>query len=253
MKNNFILYSSYYDLLYLDKNYASESGYVINLIRSLSNNSKTILEYGCGTGNHAKYFCDEGFTVIGLEKSEEMVDIAKRKCIPNFHPQIGDITSFEIDKKVDVVTALFHVISYLTSNEDLLNCFRITNRHLNEGGYLIFDVWYGPAVYTQQPTTRIKRLENDEIEFVRLAEPVWQYNRNVVDVNYEIIATNKKDKITERFSETHPMRYFTIPELELLAKQTGFEIVKVEEFLTGKAPDTSTWGVCFILNKIENV
>lgn len=253
MNNNFRLYSSYYDLLYSDKDYSKEAAYVTGLIRAMNSDAVSILEYGCGTGNHARYMCEEQFNVTGLERSAEMVVLAKEKNINGFDPQCADITSFALNKKFDIVTALFHVISYLAENTALVNCFRCTNKHLDIGGHFIFDTWYGPAVYAQKPETRIKRLQNNEIEVVRLAEPVWHYERNTIDVNYEIFVTTKQEKITERFNETHPMRYFTIPEMELLAAHTGFELVKAEEFSTGNAPGTATWGVCFILKKINDV
>ena len=40
------------------------------------------------------------------------------------------------------------------------------------------------------------------------------------------------------------MRHFSLPELDLLAADAGFERVGAEEFLTGAAPGESTWGVC---------
>jgi hypothetical protein len=45
------------------------------------------------------------------------------------------------------------------------------------------------------------------------------------------------------------MRHFSIPELDFLAKLTGFEMVRSEEYVTGKTPSENTWGVCLILRK----
>lgn len=253
MDNNFKAYSSYYDLLYADKDYSAEAAYILNLIDTYTPNAKTILEYGSGTGNHAAYLCNRGLEVTGLERSADMVALAKQKNIQGFHPTVEDIIDYNLDKNFDFVTALFHVISYLTDNADLIKCFELANKHLSDSGYFAFDVWYGPCVYNERPETRIKRLAKNNIEITRLAEPVWHYNRNVIDVNYEIIV---KDTITNRsecFRETHPMRYFSIPEIEILANSTGFELVKAEEFLTGNTPGINTWGVCFILKKVKNV
>ena len=49
------------------------------------------------------------------------------------------------------------------------------------------------------------------------------------------------------------MRCFSIPEIELLANQTGFKLLHSEEFITRKAPAIDTWGVCFILQKIKEI
>ena len=131
----------------------------------------------------------------------------------------------------------------------LVSCFETTCRHLINGGLFLFDVWYSPAVYFQKPETRIKRLSTEQATITRLAEPLMHYNRNVVDVNYEIIVKNRNTGDTEVITEVHPMRHFSIPEIELLANKTGFSLIRAEEFGTGEEPGPNTWGVCFVLQK----
>ncbi len=253
METNFQAYSAYYDLLYADKQYAAEANYVVSTLKSLNLRINSLLEYGSGTGNHAIHLSREGWQITGIERSPEMVKIAKSKKIKGFFPVCGDITSYSLPERFDAVMALFHVISYLTDNIDLLNCFRNTNAHLKTDGFFIFDVWYAPAVYNQLAQPRIKKLENASVEVFRFAEPVWHYDRNVIDVNYQILVRDKNSLRTESFTEKHPMRYFSLPEIELLANQSGFRLVKTEEFLTCKAPGPATWGVCIILQKEKNV
>jgi hypothetical protein len=140
-------------------------------------------------------------------------------------------------------------VSYLTTNEMVISCFNSTNKHLEKGGLFLFDVWYSPAVYHQQPETRIKRLFSDNISITRLAEPLIHYNENVVDVNYEVIVKDNATGMTDVFTELHPMRHFGWPEIELLAMLSGYKLLHAEEFGTGKHPGRDTWGVCFILQK----
>ena len=248
--SNFKDYSTYYDLLYKDKDYKGESEYVIKKIKSFSAQAKSILELGSGSGSHAKYFCENGFDVTGIERSEEMVAQSLQKNIRGFNPTIGDIVTTSLPKKFDVVLSLFHVISYLTDNQSLIQCFENAHRHLNSDGIFIFDVWYSPAVYFQKPETRIKRLENSEIEIIRIAESVMITSQNVVNVNFEVIIKNKKNLQSQTLNELHPMRHFSIPEIALLAKIANFELVHSEEFLTEKNPSENTWGVCFVLKKL---
>lgn len=247
---NFQQYSKYYDLLYKDKNYGEESQYVIGKIKDFAPNVTKILELGSGSGCHAHYFCEAGFEVTGIERSPEMVAIAKDKKIIGFNPIIGDISSYKVSLQFDVAISLFHVISYLTENDVLLDCFKTTNKQLNDGGVFIFDIWYSPAVYHLKPETRIKRLENDEIEVVRLAESKMESDKNVVAVNFEVIIKDKITHTTESIKEEHLMRHFSIPEIKMLAVSTGFEVLLAEEFLTGNTPSQDTWGVCFVLKKV---
>ena len=247
--NNFGAYSQYYDLLYKDKDHKAESLYVRNLIKNYFNSATSIIELGCGSGAHAQYLSDLGFNIVGIELSPHMAEIAKQKKIKNFEVTIGNISTTQLDKKFDVALSLFHVISYLTDNNALLACFKNTYQHLNNNGLFIFDIWYSPAVYFLKPDVRIKRLENKEIEVLRISEPTINYNANVIEVNFESIIENRLTNQVDHIKECHPMRHFSIPEIELIALNTGFEIVKVEEFLSSKEPSENTWGVCFILRK----
>lgn len=242
-------YSRYYDLLYKDKDYEREAAYVARQVRSIKPKAKSLLELGSGTANHASLLCKEGFTITGIERSEEMAKESERKEIPGFTPLVADISLFEAGQKFDGAIALFHVLSYLTTNESLISCFETTHRHLNKEGLFMFDVWYTPAVYFQKPETRIKKMENEDWDITRLAEAEILYNENVVNVNYEIILRNKATSQTEIYKEKHPMRHFSIPEIGFLARSTGFKMLKAEEFQTGNTPGPGTWGVCFILQK----
>ena len=175
--------------------------------------------------------------------------MVEKALLHEFSCEQADITNFEIDRKFDVVISLFHVISYINDNNSLIKVFRNASKCLNSGGLFIFDVWYSPAVYHQKPEPRIKKVENEEISVVRMAEPKIHVNQNVVDVNYSILVKDKNiDKWIE-FQEKHPMRHYSIPEIDLLATFTGFDLLKAEEFLTGNQPSENTWGVNFILKK----
>jgi SAM-dependent methyltransferase len=256
MQNNkavFADYARYYDLLYRDKDYAAEAEYVACLIRKFHPAAQSILELGSGTGKHACLLVNQGYRVHGIELSQEMMVQSQSLAIKkNFTDDrlsftAGDIREIRLEKRFDAVIALFHVISYQTTNEDVAAAFKTARHHLKSGGIFIFDVWYGPAVLTQQPEVRIKRTSDEKIEVTRLAEPVLHPNENRVDVNYHIFVRNRMTDAVKELKETHAMRYFFKPEIEYMAKQTGFNLRHAEEWLSGKEIGCDTWGACFVL------
>lgn len=248
MNDNFNLYSKYYNLLYKGKEYKEEANYISECIKRYSPNARTILEFGSGTGGHGLILQKMGYDIYGIEKSKAMVEEA---IASGYTCEKVDIVNFELKRKFDSVISLFHVISYINDNRSLEKVFRNASKHLESHGLFIFDVWYSPAVYYQKPETRIKKVENEEVSVIRMAEPVIHLNRNVVDVNYSILVKEKKSNKWIDFQEKHSMRHFSIPEVEFLAEITGFKLVKAEEFLTGNEPSEHTWGVNFILMKNE--
>lgn len=240
-------YSKYYNLLYADKNYHQEVDYVVSVLKHYHPQAKDLLEYGSGTGGHATLLKESGYNVFGVERSSEMASVARERGV---ECEVADIADFKLERKFDACISLFHVISYITSNEKLIKVFSLTKAHLKTGGIFVFDVWYTPAVLHQVPETRVKKIENDEVAVTRIAVPEIDYVANIVGVNYEIVQRDKKTGNYSEFNELHNMRHFGVPEIELIAQLTGFELVKAEEFLTGKLPSNDTWGVNFILRSV---
>jgi len=239
-------YSRYYDLLYRDKDYAGEAAYIHSLISKYRPGAETVLDMGCGTGRHAAFLAKSGYKVHGIDISESMLTRANELAGgDNLTFTRGDIRKVRLGETFDVVISLFHVMSYQTSNIDLQNAFTTAFEHLNSGGIFIFDCWYGPAVLTGRPEVRIKRLENEAIEVTRLAEPVMYANENIVDVNYLIFIRNKTTGNVNEIKEKHSMRYLFKPEVDLMLRQTGFELEGYFEYITGKKPGFNTWSVCF--------
>jgi predicted TPR repeat methyltransferase len=247
-------YAQYYDLLYTTKNYEVEVNYVDTLIKKYTSEARTILDLGCGTGTHDLYLAKKGYQVTGIDLSDNMISIAQEKQdkedIKNIDFRQGNIVSLNLNKQYDVVVSLFHVMNYLTENSDLQAGFLTTARHLKKGGVFIFDCWYGPAVLSDLPKTGVKRLENEKINVIRIVEPELHWNRNVVDVNYEIIIEERSTQKIATIHETHSVRYFFMPELKLLLAQAGMEIVNSEEWVTSKDAGKNTFGVCFVVRKL---
>ena len=250
MKQNTVFekYSRYYDLLYADKDYVGEANYIQNLLLRQGVSKGDLLEFGSGTGKHGRLLAEQGFRVHGIERSKEMVAQATESN--GFTCQQDDICEVQLGRTFDAVLSLFHVVSYQTSNVDVQAVFARAGEHLQVDGLFIFDIWYSPAVYAQHPAVRLKKMADAEVEIMRIAEPTEYPNDNRVDVKFTIIARDLMGGNVQTTTETHPMRHFSLPEIDLLANLHGFERIGAEEYLTGKSPGADTWGVCITLRKI---
>ena len=246
-------YSAYYDLIYKDKDYVGEVDYIHSLIELSKPTGKTLLDIGCGTGKHAELLLKKGYSVHGFDFSADMISIANKLVNDGNKSQLGfsqgDARSFNFDKQFDIITSLFHVTSYITDNEGLEKYFDAVNRHLKPGGIFIFDFWYGPGVLTDRPATRLKEMTNDKLDITRFAYPKMYANRNVVDVNYKLIIKDKRDSAFHEVLEVHPMRYFFLPELQLLTGKPGLEITHFFDWMTMNEPGFNTWAGVIVCKK----
>lgn len=248
-------YSSYYNLLYKDKDYVVEVEYIHNLIQKHCPGAKDILDLGCGTGRHDFLLAEKGYTVTGVDRSEEMLSVANSQLTRSTLNSTltfthGDIRNIRLNKTFDVVVSLFHVMNYQTTDEDLMAVFETVKVHLKNGGLFIFDCWYGPAVLTERPEIRIKRLEDETMSVVRIGEPAMSPNENIVDVNYDVFIMDKISGKMEELKETHRMRYLFKPEIERMLSYAGLKPLACEEWITGKEPGSTTWSICWVVKKL---
>lgn len=246
-------YSRYYDLLYRDKDYQGEADFVAGVLARYVKPGASILELGCGTGRHAALLADKGYTVHGVDRSEDMLQAARQRAAqaPGLSSRLafsqGDVRDVRTGGKFDAVIALFHVASYQTTNDDLLAMFATAAKHLKPGGVFFFDYWYGPAVLTDRPAVRRKQMESDDVEVDRLATPVMDAVQSVVDVHYQVSIRDKKTGAVDELRETHRMRYLFTPEIDLLARMSCLAPQDSFEWMSGRAPGYDTWGVCSVL------
>jgi len=169
MSQVFDAYAAYYDLLYQDKDYQTEADFVHALLAKHGVPAGgQILELGCGTGKHAECFARMGYTLHGVDMSPAMVDVANARkpadVAAKLEFAVGDVRDVWVAKQFDAVISLFHVASYQTTNADLLAMFKTAATHLKPGGVFLFDCWYGPAVLSDRPVMRVKRMQNDAVE-----------------------------------------------------------------------------------------
>jgi len=254
-KKVFGAYAKYYDLLYKDKDYNKEAAYIKRMINKFNPECKNILNLGCGTGKHDFIFADKGFDVTGIDLSEEMVQYAndsllKRQSAGKLKFLQGDIREISLNRKFDAVIALFHVMSYQNSNDDVLKTLINARKHLKKNGVLMFDFWYGPGVLTDRPERRIKNFSEREVSVRRYAVPRIRINENIVDVNYKIIVTTKNRKQSVTINEIHSMRYFFIPEISMFLKSAGMKLEICREWLTGKELSDRSWSAFAVAKKL---
>ena len=241
-------YASFYDLFYRGKDYAAEADFVLGLLRAHEPRVHSILELGCGTGAHAEHFVHAGCTVSGVDLSEGMV----RKALSRFEGRPaderarfravqGDAANFQSAELHDAAVSLFHVASYQATNEALRGYFRSARSGLAEGGLFVFDFWHGPGVLSDRPRHVERTEQGAGFTVLRRTVPVICAERNVVEVNYHFTVTGDAGGPPQEFHEVHPMRYLFLPEIGLLADETGFAVVEAGPWLRRQPLSDTDW------------
>jgi SAM-dependent methyltransferase len=249
-------YANAYDNLYKDKNYSEECGLIDRLFQSYGHGTvRSVLDLGCGTGNHVLALAEKGYNVVGVDRSARMLDAARRKVSnqrlsgePVFYE--GDIRSFRVEESFDATLMMFAVLGYQLENRDVLAALRNARRHVKPDGILILDVWYGPAVLSEGPSDRVKSIVTNEGQILRMASGRVDVQRHLCKVSYHLWRL-EGDRVRGETEETHLMRFFFPLELNLFLECSGFVPIRLGAFPEfDRDPDTTTWNVCAVAQAV---
>ena len=236
-------YSKYYDLVYEKKNYKFECERIESFLR-YKGSVKHILEIGCGTCSHSILLSKKGYSIMGIDNSNEMIKIAREKIKER---KIKNITLYNQDaeklntitkRKFDALLLLFNVIGYIKDLDYFL--FNI-KKNLKKNSLLIFDFWHEAGIKHAGPKKTIKKFSSDGIELQRnsLGKEIIKKNSIRIDIETSI---SKRGKFIKKFTEVHLVKYFNLNILKKIIKKNNFELIKFEDFNEeNMSPKTNSW------------
>ena len=247
-------YADEYDELYREKDYEAECDLIEEALRRFGcGSTRSVLDLGCGTGNHSIRLALRGYDVTGVDVSAQMLSVARRKSAK---AQVriewieADVRGAGAGRVFDVGLFMFAVLGYMLPNEDVMAALRSARRQIRKDGLLCFDVWYGPSVLHVRPSERARTVSIPGGQLVRIVTSRLDIRRHACEVHYHfwrIVGT----RVEAEGEEVHTVRYFFPMELELMLAQSGFSLASLTAFPSVDRPaDESTWNVFAVARAI---
>jgi SAM-dependent methyltransferase len=193
-------FAKYYDQIYLKRNdYRNESEVVQNIISRFERKpSETLLDVGCGTGEHLKHF-SQHFRCTGLDVSKEMINVARAKA-PNVRFEVADMRDFRLRDRFDVITCLFSSIGYVQNLRNLARTLQNFHVHLANDGLALIEPWVFRKDF-RKGNVSIDTYEDEKTKLVRMGTSELTESRWLVHFHY-LTAANGEIKHTK---EIHKM------------------------------------------------
>ncbi|MBN1430014.1 MAG: class I SAM-dependent methyltransferase [Anaerolineae bacterium] len=135
----------YYDLIYDGDGVPGDvQFYVEEACRSGS----PVLELGCGTGRILIPTAQAGIDIVGLDRSADMLAVAREK-IAALEPETasrirlveGDMRSFSLGERFNLIAIPFRAFLHLLAGEDQRAALTCIREHLADDGRLIFNIF----------------------------------------------------------------------------------------------------------------
>ena len=139
--DSYLSFAEVYDLFMDNVPYELWADHVETLLDRYHVPKGLVADLGCGTGQMTKRLADAGFTMIGMDLSEDMLTIANEKRQPgDILYTLQDMREFELHGTVKSFVSFCDSLNYIPSEEDLLEVFQRVNHYLEKGGIFLFDM-----------------------------------------------------------------------------------------------------------------
>jgi SAM-dependent methyltransferase len=176
--------AEYYDAFNGWKDYAKEAKRLVEIAQhSRRTRSLSWLDVACGTGRHLAHL-RRNHSVIGVDASPEMLRIARRR-LPGVRLVLGDMRTFDLHRRFDVVSCLFSAIGHLHTKRDVRTTFANLARHLNPGGVAIVEPWLEPSAF-RPGTVHLRTHQSPKLIAVRCAYSSRRGIHSIVDYHFLI-------------------------------------------------------------------
>jgi SAM-dependent methyltransferase len=230
-------------LMKSDINYDEWVDYIENIFIHYGKDVNLAADLACGTGNFTIPLAKRGYDMIGVDVSEDMLNVARDKAgdseILFLNQNIADI---DLYGTVDAFLCMIDGVNYiLTPNSFYEMARKIRTCFLEPDGLFIFDI-----------STRHK-LKNviGNNTFVHNAKDIfysWQ-NRYIESKQLSDMYLNffvkRKNGLYERFEERHIQRAYSQSEIIYLLRKAGFTDIDVFAPLTFDKPDKDAERIVF--------
>jgi ubiquinone/menaquinone biosynthesis C-methylase UbiE len=228
MKDEFSLEAKVYDKVWGRHDYDADVNFLNTLFRKFK--CKSVIDIGCGTGNHSIKLDKLGYEVTGVDISSSMLKKAKQKdkkakikFLQGDMKKIGKI--FFNGRKFDAAICLGQVMSSLHSDKDVKVFFKELHKILKMNGLFVFSARNAKQIKEEYLNKlRLDHMINEE----KLQLLILTYNtRDLQNPNViiwrPIYLLNENNKLDFQLRE-HKLRWFEFSTLKRIATECGFKI-----------------------------
>ena len=241
-------FAKVYDLFMDNIPYEEWTDYVKELFAEEGVKDGILLDLGCGTGSVTELLAESGFDMIGIDNSEEMLEIAMEKREESGHDilyLLQDMREFELYGTVKGVVSICDSMNYILDDEDLLDVFKLVHNYLDNEGIFIFDM---NTMYKYEQILADNTFAEDREESSFIWENYYDEEEeiNQYDLSWFV---KEEDGRYRKYEETHLQRAYEQQCVEELIKESGLELLHVYDAFTKDLPAEDSQRIYFVCRR----
>lgn len=244
-------FAQVYDLFMDEVPYDEWCARIADTLKEYGIEEGLVLDLGCGTGSMTERMAARGFDMIGVDASEEMLELAdakRRKSGQDILYLQQDMRKFELYGTVRAIISVCDSLNYIPEEEQLLQVFRLAYNYLDPDGAFLFDM---NTVYKYEKILGESTIAENREEGSFIWENYYDAQEHLNEYDLTIYV-QEDDGRYSRFEETHFQRAYETERILKLLDEAGFQTEKLLDADTKEAAGQQTERIFVAARKKEN-
>lgn len=213
-----------YDRLTNDVDYEATVEFYMQILQREGVKPRTVVDLACGTGSVTAILAKKGYSVLGIDMSEEMLTEAAMKTMeiepmPSFSCQ--KLQELRLPKAVDLAVCALDSLDYITDPKDCAEAIARVYKALNPGGIFIFDVNTPEKLRAMDGQVFLD--EDDDVYCVWRGE--FDEQTNICSYGMDLF--QRRGQVWHRSFEEHREYAYSREQLTRYLKDAGFTHIEV--------------------------
>lgn len=225
-----------YDIFMDNIPYKEWADYLCGLLAEYQTTEGILLDMGCGTGTLTEILAGRGYDMIGIDNSDDMLEIAMEKKASSGHEILylhQDMREFELYGTVKAAVSICDSLNYILEEEELVEVFRLVNNYLDPKGVFIFDF---NTVYKYRDVIGDSTIAENREESSFIWDNYYDGEDQINEYDLTLFV-KEEDGRYHKFEETHYQRGYEPQQMKQLIEESGLEFVAAYDAFTKNPPN----------------
>ena len=235
---NYNSIAPYYDIIMSDISYEEWINYIIDIGKIYGVKFSPAVDLACGTGNSTLPFFRKGFSVVGIDRSLQMLKVAQKKE-KTINLIQADARYLPLKRTYNFVYSIFDSLNYFMQENELKLVFKNVADIIKPGGYFIFDM---NTVEGIKVIAREKQLTSEDENVYS----IWRHKFKDNSITLYLTLFVKEGNLYKRIDEVHRERGYEFNEVKELLTSSGLELIDGFECFSMRRPTGRTHRVMYV-------
>ncbi len=241
-------FAQVYDMFMDNVDYHQWCSYAITLLHQYGMQDGTLVEIGCGTGTGTMLFTKAGYDMIGIDISQEMLEIAEsKKETEDIVYVLQDATELELPFPVPAMVSIGDSMNYITDYGDFMQVLKKVRQFLEPDGIFVFDLKTRKYFSDIGETTIAE--DREECSFI------WEnYFDEETNINeyYLSVFVRGEDGRYDKYEEEHFQRGYTLDEVKKAVEAAGLKMERIYEAFSEREGSEENDRVYVVVRNVQD-